>query len=66
MKYKVVSDKDRVIDFLGVFEEGAEQEFTEEQAAMFKTGRGVPLLQTNVPEGVQVTIVLDSNEGSEE
>lgn len=62
MKYRVVSDTSRVIDYLGTFEEGVEQEFTEEQAKAFQTFRGVPLLQGNVPAGVQVTIVVGDEE----
>jgi len=58
MKYRVVTDRNLVVDYLGVFEANEPQEFTEEDAAWFATSKGVPLVQDNVPEGVNVTVVV--------
>lgn len=65
LTYLVTSDAQRVIDGLGVFEPDVTQVFTEQEAAMFKTIRGVPLLQTNVPAGVTVTIFVVEDQAEE-
>lgn len=66
MRFRVVSDEDRVVDYLGTFVAGEPQEFTEEEAAWFERSKGVKLLQTNVPDGVEVTIVLTDDEKKDE
>ena len=68
MKYRVhnTTDETLVVDFLGVFEPDEEREITTEQADEFRRGRGVPLLETNAPEGAQVTIVVGDEEKEEE
>jgi hypothetical protein len=58
LKYRVETDRNMVVDYLGVFEEGEPQELTEADAAWFERSRGVPLLQDNLPEGVELTIVV--------
>lgn len=63
MEYRVVTDRDMVVDYLGVFEKDTPRTFTESDAAWFQRARGVPLLQSNVPDGVDVTIVVSSKEG---
>lgn len=58
LTYMVTSDTQKVIDGLGVFEPDETRVFTEQDAAMFRLLRGVPLLQTNVPDGVEVVLVV--------
>jgi hypothetical protein len=53
------------VDGLGVFPpDGTEHWFNEGQAEGFRRVRGVPLLQTNVPEGISVTLRHDDIEMS--
>jgi hypothetical protein len=59
LTYQVVSKSRRVIDGLGVFEADEPQEFTEDEEAMFRVIRGIPLNQDNVPDDVTVTIRID-------
>lgn len=65
LTYMVTSDTQRVIDGLGVFMPDETKEFTAEDVRMFQTIRGVPLQQTNVPDGVEVTIFV-TDDASEE
>lgn len=59
--YLVESSCDVTVDGLGVFKAGEVRTFTLDEARSFRVTRGMHLLQTNVPEGVTVTIV--SKEG---
>jgi hypothetical protein len=59
--YRVESDRSVVVDGLGVLEPGEPKVFTRTEAEGFKLVRGVPLLQTNVPDGVTVTIIIKEN-----
>jgi hypothetical protein len=66
LTYVVTSDTDRVIDFLGVFAAGEQQVFGQTAADHFHQQKGVPLNQSNVPEGVQVVIYVTPDEGAGE
>lgn len=65
LRYKVTSDRYRVVDGLGVFEKDETREFSADEAGSFLRIRGVPLNASNVPEGVKVEILVDreSEEG---
>lgn len=62
MYYLVKSDRLVTVDFLGVLEPGVVYEFTEADAAGFTFGRGIPLINGNVPEGVEVVVVVSKTE----
>lgn len=51
-----------VIDGLGVLEPGQNREFTSSDAEGFRNVRGVGLLSTNVPEGIEVTVVTEEGD----
>ena len=51
-------DEERVVDALGVIPAGQAVDFTEDQAEWFQRIRGVPLIHGNLPEGVDLTIVV--------
>lgn len=61
MRYRVTSDQDRVVAGLGVFKKDEPQEFGPEANDSYMRIAGLPLNQSNTPEGVKVTILLDSN-----
>jgi len=58
VKYLVENTKDthEVVTGLGVIEPHQTREFTSDEAAGFAIQNGVKLLQTNVPDGVTVTV----------
>lgn len=62
MYYLVTSDRLVTVDFLGVLEPDVEYKFSEEDAKGFVFGRGIPLINGNVPEGVEVTVVIGKTE----
>jgi hypothetical protein len=66
LSYRVTSDKARVVDGLGVFEADESRTFTQTEVDWFKRLRGIPLQAGNVPEGVEVTIVVSGDEGDEQ
>jgi hypothetical protein len=65
LTYRVVNTTNRsiVVDGLGVLEPEQTREFTSAEAEGFAYQRGVQLLQTNVPDGVEVTVITGSEEG---
>jgi FlaG/FlaF family flagellin (archaellin) len=63
LTYVVTSDTNRVIDFLGVFKADEQQVLGQTAADHFHQLKGVPLNQSNVPEGVQVVIYVTPEEG---
>jgi hypothetical protein len=61
VKYKVKNATDLSVTVVGlaVLLPGEEQEFSSGQADWFRAMNGVALLSTNVPEGIEVTVVTD-------
>lgn len=64
LKFLVSSDRDVVVDGLGVFKAGEEREFDQVAAQGFTSLKGVLLGQPNVPEGVTVIVkVVEDPQG---
>lgn len=58
LTYVVTSNKQKVIDGLGVFAAGETRTFTKAEADHFRRVRGVQLIEGNLPEGVELTILV--------
>jgi len=58
VKYRVKSDRARVVDGLGVFSEGEEREFSKTEVDNFLWMAGVRVPWDAVPEGVEFTLVV--------
>lgn len=61
MKYQVRNTTSESVTVVGlaVLTPGEEREFSSEEAEGFVRMNGVRLLQTNVPDGIEVTVVTD-------
>lgn len=57
-KYKVKADRDVIVEGLAVLTADEERTFSEYDEEQFYNMRGLRLNQDNVPEGVEVTIVV--------
>lgn len=62
LKYRVKADRDVVVDGLGVFTPGEERTFSAYDEGQFFFMRGIRLNQCNVPDGVEVTVVVAEGE----
>lgn len=66
IEYRVKADRHVVVDGLGTFTPGEERTFTEYDEQQFQFMRGLRLLQTNVPDGVEVTMIITPDKKEEE
>jgi len=66
VEYKVTnrSDVSVTIDGLGVLPPGKTHVYTHEAAQAFSDMRGLPLVQANMPEGVEIVVLLGPEEAS--
>jgi hypothetical protein len=58
VKYRVKSEPGGTVLGLGVFAEGEEREFNQDEADSFVRTRGVKLTDAAMPEGFTVSIVV--------
>lgn len=62
MRYEVSSDRSCLIDAIGEMEPGIVVTLNEDGAKLFETIHGHKLTQTNFPEYVNITVVLEEEE----
>lgn len=60
MEYLVEADRDVIVEGLATFKAGDSRTFSEYDAYQFFFMRGIKLLQTSMPDGVKVTIIIKS------
>lgn len=63
MKYQLASRREEAVtvDGLGVLQPGETYEVDEGAAEAFRLFRGLSLPQVHLPEGVELTVVLDAS-----
>jgi len=67
MKYQLASRREEAVtvDGLGVLQPGETYEVDEQAAENFRLFRGLSLVQAGLPEGVEVTIILNARTSEE-
>jgi hypothetical protein len=60
LKYEIVSDRDVLVDAIGLLEADKPVEVTAEMLQMFEILNGVSLLGANLPSFVQVTTIVEA------
>lgn len=63
MHFEIESDKDVLLDTIGLLEAGEPHVVTEFEHHLFEVHHGVKLTDANFADGVVVTAVMDNEEG---